>query len=288
MVTGTAPAPVYRRFIDLPAGQTHYREAGRERTGCLPLVLLHQASGSSRTMVPLMRRIGGERPVIAPDLPGNGDSAPPETDSPAMADYARSVARMLDAAGLDEVAVYGFHAGACVAAELAVLRPGQVKAVILDSMGLYDPAEAAAFADRYVPVIDKHKHGLHLIEAWNFVRDTYLFWPWFRTDADHARGVGLPPLEEMHDKVVEVIKSMQHFGAYYRAAFMHDKAAVLPQIGCPTLVTAGRDNSQAGHVPTIAAMIAGAESLITAGVYTPQTAEATAGEYARWLSRLDG
>jgi pimeloyl-ACP methyl ester carboxylesterase len=279
---------ILRRFVDLPEGQMHLREAGRAIPGRLPLVLLHQASGGSRTMVPLMRVIGAARPVIAPDLPGNGDSCPPLRPDPDMTDYAAAVARTLDALGLDRVAVYGFHAGASVAAELAVAHPDRVAAVILDSMWLYDPAGAAAFADRYVPELRRHPHGLHLVAAWNYVRDTYLFWPWFETDAAHARGVGLPPLDEMHDKVLEVIKAMDHFGAYYRAAFLHDKAGVLPRLAGRVLVTAGRDNSQAAHVPALAALVPGAETLLTAGIYRPETAAETAAALAAWLERTLG
>jgi pimeloyl-ACP methyl ester carboxylesterase len=224
--------------------------------------------------------------VIAPDLPGNGDSDPMRIPTPAMADYAAEGARLLDVLGLDRVAVYGFHAGASVATELALARPGQVAAVILDSLGLYEPDDAEAFAEAYVPRLSRDSHGTHLVRVWHYVRDTHLFWPWFRTDAEGARGVGLPPLEEMHDKVLEVLKAMDHFGDYYRAAFLHDKRAVLPRIAAPTLVTAGRDNSQAVHVDTLAGMVPGAETLVTAGVYQPEAAAETARAMSDWLDRV--
>ena len=278
------PPRILRRFADLPEGQMHYREAGRDLSGT-PLLLLHQASGGSRTMAPLMRVIGAHRPVIAPDLPGNGDSDPMQTPAPAMADYAAECARFLDLLGLERVAVYGFHAGASVAAELALARPGQVAAVILDSLGLYDPDDAEGFADAYIPQIVRDSHGTHLLQVWHYVRDTYLFWPWFRTDAGGTRGVGLPPLDEMHDKVLEVLKAMDHFGDYYRAAFLHDKRAVLPRIEAPTLVTAGRDNSQAVHVEALAGLVPGAETLLTAGVYQPEAAAETARAFSCWLDR---
>lgn len=278
----SAAPRIYRRFVDLPHGQMHLREAGRE-TGGVPLVLLHQASGGSRTMVPLMQALAPHRPVIAPDLPGNGDSEPGPAAEPTMADYGSAVAALLPALGLDRVAVYGFHAGASVAAELAVAAPDRVAAIILDSMGLYDPATAPDFADRYIPELERHPHGLHLTQIWHYVRDTYLFWPWFETDAAHARAVGLPPLAEMHDKVVEVIKAMDTFGAYYRAAFLHDKRAVLPRIAVPTLVAAGRDNSQARHLDDLVALIPGATGLLTAGTYRPEAAAETAMAFQAWL-----
>lgn len=279
------PPRILRRFADLPHGQMHYREAGRDKPGT-PLILLHQASGGSRMMVPLMRVIGAHRPVIAPDLPGNGDSDAMANPEPTMADYAADLALFLDQLGLERVAVYGFHAGASVAAELAAARPEATAAVILDSMGLYDLADAEAFADAYIPTIERHPHGTHLVQVWHYVRDTYLFWPWFQTDAKGTRGVGLPPLDEMHDKVLEVLKAMDSFGAYYRAAFLHDKRAVLPGIAAPTLVTAGRDNSQAGHVAALAALVPGAETLLTDGIYQPEDAERTAAALAGWLDRV--
>ena len=294
----TVPEPlplsaVKRGFADCGDRQIHIRRCGpppgtaaADRT---PLVLIHQASGSSRMMVPLMRVLGRDRPVLAPDLPGNGDSDPPAVRQEAMTDFAGSIGQALDALGLASCALYGFHAGAGVAAELAIARPDRVKAVILDSLGLYDPAEAETFVRDYVPAIDRHPHGLHLMATWHYVRDTYLFWPWHKTDADHARAVGLPPLDDLHAKVIEVLKSLDHFGDLYKAAFRHDKPARLPLIQAPTLVAAGRTNSQAHHVPTIASLVPGSEQLLTEGIYTPEAAFATAAALGRWLATtVDG
>jgi pimeloyl-ACP methyl ester carboxylesterase len=90
----------------------------------------------------------------------------------------------------------------------------------------------------------------------------------------------------MHDKVLEVLKAMDHFGDYYRAAFLHDKRAVLPQLRVPTLVTAGRDNSQAVHLEALAELVPGAETLLTAGVYQPDAAAETASAFCGWLDRV--
>lgn len=275
---------VKRRFIDLAEGQMHLREAGMDRPG-LPLVMLHQASGASRAMAPLMQVIGAHRPVIAPDLPGNGDSHAPAAPLD-MPGYADAVARMLDARGIDRAAVYGFHAGASVAAELALAHPDRIAAVILDSMGLYDLSTAGEFADDYVPDIRLHPHGLHMGAVWHYVRDTYLFWPWFETDAAHTRAVGLPPVRDVHDKVMEVLKSLETFGDYYRAAFAHDKRAILPRLRGPVLVTAGAGNSQKGHMDEIAALIPGAQTFVTAGVYSPEDMAQTASALADWLDTV--
>lgn len=261
----------------------HLREAGMGLPG-VPLIMLHQASGASRAMAPLMQVIGAHRPVIAPDLPGNGDSFAPARPLD-MAGYGAAVADMMDALGIERAAVYGFHAGASVAAELALAHPDRIAAVILDSMGLYDLDRASEFADKYVPDIKLHPHGLHMGEVWHYVRDTYLFWPWFETDAAHTRGVGLPPVRDINDKVMEVLKSLESFGDYYRAAFNHDKRTVLPGLRGPVLVTAGAGNSQKGHMTEIAALIPGAETLETAGVYSPGDMAKTAAMLETWLEK---
>jgi len=278
-------ATIRRRFVDLEEGQMHLREAGMDRPG-VPLLMLHQASGASRAMVPLMQVIGQRRPVIAPDLPGNGDSFAPAGPAPDMATYADAVARLMDAMTLERVAVYGFHAGASVAAELALARPDRIAAVMLDSMGLYDAAKAAAFADAYVPDIRRDPHGLHLMQAWHYVRDTYLFWPWFDTSSSAARGVGLPATDDIHGKVIEVLKSLDTFGHYYRAAFAHDKPAILPRLRGPVLVTAGAGNSQVQHIAAIARMIPEATTLETPGVYDRDAAAATARLLGNWLDEV--
>jgi len=272
---------IKRRFVDLSEGQIHLREAGRDLPGT-PLLMLHQASGASRAMAPLVEIIARHRAVIAPDLPGNGDSFAPEA-APDMAGYADHVARLMDAMKIERVAVYGFHAGASVAVELAKAHPDRIAAVILDSMGLYAPDEAKAFSDAYVPKIARHPHGLHMAQTWHYVRDTYLFWPWFETSAEHRRSVGLPATDDIHDKVMEVLKSLDTFGDYYRAAFLHDKAAVLPLLRGPVLVTAGAGNSQMRHMAEIAALIPGAETLETPGVYDHESMARTAQMLSDWL-----
>jgi pimeloyl-ACP methyl ester carboxylesterase len=271
---------VKRGFVDVGAGQIHHRRlAGGDGT---PLVMFHQASGSSRMMTPLMPALAEARPVYAIDLPGNGDSDALAGD-PDIAAFAAAVSEAIDALGLERFALYGFHAGASVALEVAVASPERTAALILDSLGLYPPEEGEAMARRSPPGIVKDPHGTHLLKIFHYVRDTYLFWPWYDTSPAGARGIGLPPLDEMHDKAVEVIKAMDSYEQLYRAAFRHVKEPLLARVTAPTLVTAGRSNSQAVHVPTIAGLVPGGEQLITGGVYSPQAAAATARALAAWL-----
>lgn len=274
---------IRRRFFDLPDGQIHHRvvdgPAGRP-----PILALHQASGSSKALEPVLAAFGRTRRVIAPDLAGNGDSTPLAKPQPSMADYAATLLPLLDAES-GPVDIYGFHAGASVALELAILRPDRIRRVVLDSLGLYTPKEGRRMAEEYVPDLSLDRHGGHLLRAWHVVRDTYLFWPWFQQDAAHTRGVGVPDLRPLHDKVVEVIKSCETFGDLYRAAFLHEKEARLPLVKQPTLVTAGRSNTQHGHLEAIAKRLPRGETLETDGTYNPESAARTVAAIVAWLDR---
>ena len=74
--------PIRRRFLDLAERQIHYREvAGSGR----PVLALHHLPGSSLQIADIIGRIA-DRPVIAPDLAGLGDSDPHPAPRPTIAD----------------------------------------------------------------------------------------------------------------------------------------------------------------------------------------------------------
>ena len=75
---------IRRRFFDLAAGQLHLRcaDGPSDRP---KLVALHQASGSSKALEPVIGAFAQTRPVVAPDLPGNGDSSPLPTAKASVA-----------------------------------------------------------------------------------------------------------------------------------------------------------------------------------------------------------
>lgn len=101
---------------------------------CLPLVLVHGLVVSSKVMEPLMGRLGGEFRVLAPDLPGYGEStgnAPP-ISVPEIAD---TLAVWLRGMGLQRVLLFGLSFGCTVAAQLAARHPALVQRLVLQGPG---------------------------------------------------------------------------------------------------------------------------------------------------------
>jgi pimeloyl-ACP methyl ester carboxylesterase len=101
-----------------------------------PIVLVHGLS-STRTLKPLIRALGTDRPVYAPDLPGFGMSDQPihPLDIPGLADALR---RWLIDNHLAPAVVVGVAFGCQVAVDMAATYPAAVDRLVLVGP-MFDP-----------------------------------------------------------------------------------------------------------------------------------------------------
>jgi pimeloyl-ACP methyl ester carboxylesterase len=229
---------IRRAFLDLPDGQIHYRQAG----GGMPVLLLHPSPGSSRQMVGLIEALKDDFRLIGPDTAGNGDSTPLTIEQPGIADYAARLPFLLDALGLDRVAVYGSHTGAAIACDLAILHPDRVSHVVLDGIGLWSPDEQVELLAHYARPFMPDVEGAYLMRAFHFCRDQYLFYPWYDRSPAARRDGGVRPAPDLHAWFVEVLKAAETYHLAYHAAFSWDAAARLPQVRSPALLMAAQDD----------------------------------------------
>ncbi len=226
---------IMRGFVRIAEGEVHYRYCG-DFLSTRPLVMLHPSPASAVTLLPLMRRLAGTRPLLAPDTLGNGDSAPAFQAVPKIADYAEALGRVLDTLGVGEIDLYGSHTGASIAAELAIAQPDRVRRLLIDGIGLYSEEELKDILAHYAPAVEPDALGNHLNWTWHFVRDQNFFFPWFKRDAEHRRKVDCAPADILHGTVLEVLKSLTTYHHAYRAAFHHPKHERLPLVKTRALV----------------------------------------------------
>ncbi len=276
------PPPIRRGFVDVEEGQVHYRYAGLEHRGSRrPLVMLHPSPGSARLLEPLIGELGRSRAVYATDTLGNGDSSAPRGSQPEIADFADGHLRAIDALGIDRFDLYGSHTGGNIAIEIAIAHPDRVASLVLDGISLYTREERADMLEHYAPDVRIDALGSQFQYIWTFVRDAYLFWPWYRREARARRPLGLPDPQTLHDKTVEVLKAARTYPLSYRAAIRYEKESRLPLIRVPLLFAcAGTDMLMAYFEAVKALLPAQAQSLATEGVASPQALAATAALFA--------
>ena len=105
-------------------------DAARART---PVCLLHGLGSRARDWQPQIDALEADRPWLAPDLRGHGDS-PRATAPVAVRDHARDVALVLDEWCPDRaIHLVGLSLGSMVALELARLRPKRCAGLFLMS-----------------------------------------------------------------------------------------------------------------------------------------------------------
>jgi len=269
------PSPeISRGFIRIVEGQVHYRSAGLHHDG-LPLVMFHPSPASSKVLEPLITRFAQTRPVYALDTLGNGDSAPPVDLRREIAPYADAHLRALQALGITRFDAYGTHTGGNIACEIAISAPDRVRRMILDGMSVYTDDERDDMLLHYAPGVTKDVNGTHLLWIWNFVKDTYLWWPWYRRTPDTRRDQGLPPAEVLHDKVLEVLKAASTYHYPYQAAIAYPKRERLPLIQVPTLLTCAETDMLKVYFDAARALLPRAEATMTPGMLTEADARRT-------------
>ena len=226
-------AGVGRQFLDRSdGGQTHLRFAGRPDAP--PILLLHDAPGSAVQLEPLIAALGTERFVIAPDLPGCGESDPLDGERPSMSNYAAMLDALLSQLGVTRTAVYGAGFGASAAVALAKAHPARVERLVLEGLLLPTPEDRAALKAGYAPPIAIQPDGSHWYRTWLMLRDSRVWWPWYerRLGAQRRRPGDFDP-RRLHLWTVDVMRRRATYAHPIHAALDHDAAAELEGLACP-------------------------------------------------------
>jgi pimeloyl-ACP methyl ester carboxylesterase len=130
--------PITYRSVDVNGLKVFYRESGS--SGAPKLLLLHGFPSAGHMFRTLIPQLADRFHVVAPDLPGFGQSGMPDRDSfsytfEALTDV---IEGFTDAVGFDRYALYVFDYGAPVGFRLAVRRPERIAAIVTQSGNAYE------------------------------------------------------------------------------------------------------------------------------------------------------
>lgn len=126
------------RTIDVNGLKVFYRESGP--SDAPKLLLLHGFPSAGHMFRDLIPQLADRFHVVAPDLPGFGQSDMPDRDSftytfEALTDV---IEGFTDAVGFDRYALYVFDYGAPTGFRLAVRRPERITAIVTQNGNAYE------------------------------------------------------------------------------------------------------------------------------------------------------
>ncbi|MEU8864903.1 alpha/beta fold hydrolase [Streptomyces umbrinus] len=124
------------RTVGLPGITLTVRSRPPVREGLPPALYVHGLGGSSQNWSALMPLLDGLVDSEAVDLPGFGDSPPPDDGDYSVTGHARAVIRFLDAAERGPVHLFGNSLGGAVTTRVAAVRPDLVRTLTLVSPAL--------------------------------------------------------------------------------------------------------------------------------------------------------
>jgi pimeloyl-ACP methyl ester carboxylesterase len=228
ILAGRDPA---QGFVDAPAGQVFVRAYGDSDKRAI--ILLHDGPGTGLMLDGLARRLRNEAYVIAPDLPGAGDSDAPPPEAPMLEAAADAVGAIADALALDHFTLAAVGGGCATAAVFARRGDRRLKFLLLEDPPSADANAAAEIA----PDIPLTPEGSHWLRAWLMLRDGQIYRPWYDGRvAAQLKTQGNFDADWLHDQTVALMKSRASYHRLPRAAAGFDIAAALRDVAAPVRV----------------------------------------------------
>ena len=141
-------APIRYRKVNVDGFNVFYREAGGSDAPVL--LLLHGFPSAGHMFRGLIPRLSDRMRLIAPDLPGFGQSDMPPRDkfSYTFAGLADVIERFTEVIGLKRFAIYVFDYGAPTGFRMAVRHPERVSAIISQNGNAYEEG----LSDGWTPI----------------------------------------------------------------------------------------------------------------------------------------
>lgn len=241
------PGPQARRaYVDHADGQVHLRLAGEGPRP--PLLMLHDLPGSAAALEPLAGVLATDRRVVAPDLPGCGESDALTTATATA--YADALLGCLDRLRLDAVDLYAEHLAAPLAMELARRAPQRVRRIACDGLPPLQAAARAALLPDYCPSLAPRRDGTHWLAAWHLLGDREASWPWFdrRRSAARRRSPALDAATRQR-VLVDLLRQPGRYADPLTAALAAPVAETLAALQTPVTVLVDAGDVRDAGVP---------------------------------------
>ena len=126
------------KYLDLHGERVAYVDEGPGDGRGEVLLLLHGMAGSSQTWQSVIRPLSRHYRVVAPDLPGHGQSTKPRSDY-SLGAFAALLRDLLDELGVTRATIVGHSLGGGIAMQFVYQHPDYAQRLILIGSGGLGP-----------------------------------------------------------------------------------------------------------------------------------------------------
>jgi pimeloyl-ACP methyl ester carboxylesterase len=209
----------------------HFEEAGSG----MPVLLMHGFPFSSRMWKPQLSSLAASGHLLAPDLPGFGES-PAEPPPHSVEQYAEDCLSVLDALDiLEPVVVGGLSMGGYIALAIARLFPERLRGLmLLSTRAGADSAEGKANRDKSIAQV-KESGPAPIADG---------MYPKFLAPANYNEQPAVAA------ELKEIMKDVTRRGVMAALTAMRDRpdsTSFLPSIQVPTLIVHGQEDNVIPH-----------------------------------------
>ncbi len=204
-----------------------------------PVLLVHDTALSCTNLCAFAQVLARYYHVVAPDLPGQGDSANVYETAPAVSiqERASALIAVLNSLQLETVDILAIGDGANIALELAKQCGERIKHLCLIDLPHRNTEEQAYINASLDDLLPMHWSGGHLAERWLIQRDSLLFTPGCCRDGKHIR-VPAPSfdLRELQQDFVDSLSCGAAYAELKRMDLNYPVAERLAHIEQPVLL----------------------------------------------------
>lgn len=195
-----------------------------------PVIFLHALGGSGEMWDPTVQRMEQHLVCYVLDLPGHVHSdLPPRRYN--IGDFSQAVVDVMDAIGLKQSNIIGFHTGAMIAVDLAIHHESRVKKLVLDGLPYWGAERGQVMWERAFLPAFTDKTSYHVA--------VQPLIPWEEAKAKE------PTLTrerwEAMDAAARKVRLWYRLG--HECTTTYDTEAAGPQVKVPTLLLYGEDDT---------------------------------------------
>ncbi len=220
---------IKKYYVTNGLNQYHYRHSGKGPV----LILLHSLPRSSEDLNKLILKLNKYFTVIAPDLPGYGQTKINDISNYNHNNYVDFLNDFLKCLNVKNISIYGEQYGASLGLSFAIKNLHSVNSIVVNKIKHLDNPKC--YYKKFEPLWD----GSHLTWLWSLLREQEVFNPWNKPNLQNRINKDMPSAYELHRLSIQFLNSGNQGVGYEKGIIELNRINILnciKSINCPLLI----------------------------------------------------